>query len=112
MKIATAIIILVSLAIIGFSSFFFLLLALNGFSERDTTASLIIHTIWVVVCAIVMSFAGYFATKFLIGKSLNAVLSMIISIVLFVGLGAIINFGGIIVSAIVASEVRQYNMKK
>lgn len=112
MNILSGIITLILLGIIGFCWFFFLLLALNGFSERDTTASFIFFTIWVVGCAVLMSVAAFLATKFLIGKSWNSFLSIAISVLLTVIVGTAIDFGGLIISSIIASEVRNSYIKK
>lgn len=112
MNILSGIITLVLLGVIGFCSFFFLLLALNGFSERDVNASFIFYTVWVIFCTLIMATAAFFITKFLIGKSWNAILSVAISVLLTVVIGTVIDFGGLIVSTIIASEVRNSYMKK
>lgn len=92
--------------------FFFLMLALNGFSERDANPAMIFFIVWCVIAAVVLGAAGFFLTKFLIGKSFNAILAVILSIIAAVGVGFVVDFGGLIVSTIIASEVRDSYRKK
>jgi len=107
MKIASAIITFVLLAGIGFGFFFFLLLALNGFSEREATPSLIFFGVWTFVFAVGLAVGGFFLTKLLIAKSFNAILALILSIIAAVAFGFVADFGGLIISTIIASEVRE-----
>ena len=97
---------------IGFGLFFFLMLALNGFSERDANPAMIFYIGWAIVFAIIFSAGSFFLTKFLIAKSFNAILAVILSIIAAGGIGLLIDFGGLIVSSIIASEVRSSYMKK
>ena len=111
MKWAAGIVIFVLLAAIGFGLVFFLLLALNGFSESDATPAMIFYFVWMILCAFVMGVAGIFLTKLLLAKSVNSILALVISVVLLTGIGGVIDFGGLIVSTIIATEVRDYNLK-
>ena len=106
MKIATAVINLIILGGIGFGMFFFLLLTLNGFSERDANPAMIFYTLWVIVFSLALSVGSYFLTGFMIKKSMNAIFAMLIAIVVTGGIGLVIDFGGLIISSIIASEVR------
>ncbi|MGI9056568.1 MAG: hypothetical protein ACR2F2_12295 [Pyrinomonadaceae bacterium] len=106
MNIASGLITFVLLTLTGITLFFSLILALNGFSERDATPAMIFYIAWLVFITLLFSVAGYFLTKFLIKKSFNAILAVILSVVVAVGVGGIIDFGGLIVSSIIASEIR------
>lgn len=97
---------------VGFGLFFFLLLALNGFSERDANPAMIFYTIWMIFFAVVSGIASFFLTKFLIAKSFNAILAVILSIIVATVIGTAIDFGGLLVSTIIASEVRESYKKK
>lgn len=107
MKIAAGIITLILMLGLGFGFFFFLMLALNGFSERDANPAMIFYTVWTIFFAIVLGISSFFLTKLLIAKSFNAILAVILSIIAAIAIGFVIDFGGLIVSTIIASEVRK-----
>ena len=88
------------------------MLALNGFSERDANPAMIFFAVWCIIVAIALGAASFFLTKFLIGKSFNAILSLILSVIAAVGVGFVVDFGGLIASTIIASEVRDSYRKK
>lgn len=112
MNIASGIITFVLLIAVGIGSFFFLLLGLNGFSERDANPALIFFAVWCVIFAFALGAASFFLTKFLIGKSFNGILALILSVVAAVGVGFVVDFGGLLASTIIASEVRDSYRKK
>lgn len=112
MNIASGIITFVLLALTALAMFFFLLVALNGFSERDATPAMIFYIAWLVFFTLIFSVAGYFFTKFLLKKSFNAILAVTLSVILASATGAAFDFGGLIVSSIIASEIRNSYMKK
>lgn len=112
MNIISGIVTFVLLLGIGVASFFFLLLALNGFSEREANVAIVFYCIWILFFAIAFGAASFFFTKFLIAKSFNAILAVILSIVAATGIGAAIDFGGLFISAIIASEIRESYIKK
>lgn len=112
MKIASGIITFVLLLGAGCGLFFFLLLALNGFSEREANFALVFYSIWILFFAIIFGIAGFFIAKFLLAKSFNAILALILSIVVASGIGALIDFGGLIISTLIASEIRNSYIKK
>lgn len=112
MNILSGIVTLILMIVAGLGWFFFLMLALNGFSERDANPAMIFYTIWMIFFAILFGIVSFFFTKFLIAKSFNAILAVIISIIVATGIGAIVDLGGLFVSTIIASEVRQSYQKK
>ena len=106
MKIAAGIITFVLLMAAGVGLIFFLMLGLNGFSERDATPALVFYVVWLIFFAIVFGTISFFLTKFLIAKTFNAILAMILSIIAASAIGLVVDFGGLIVSTIIASEIR------
>lgn len=112
MNILSGIVTFVLMIAVGLGWFFFLMLALNGFSERDANPAMIFYAIWMIFFAIVSSIASFFITKLLIAKAFNAILAVTISVIVATAIGAAIDFGGLIVSTIIASEVRQSYQKK
>ena len=112
MKIVSAIITFILLAASGVLSFFLLLLGLNGFSESDAAPAIYLFIGIAVFSTIVLSIGSYFLTNYLIKKSFNAILAVIISIVAAVAVGLLVDFGAVFGSAILASEIRQSHTKK
>ena len=112
MNIASGIITFVLLIASAVGWFFFLMLALNGFSERDANPAMIFFIVWCVLVALVLGAASFFLTKLLIAKSFNAVLALILSVVAAIAVGFVVDFGGLIASTIIASEVRDSYKKK
>lgn len=112
MNILSGIVTFVLLIAVGFGLFFFLLLALNGFSERDANPAMVFYIIWMIIFAIVFGVVSFFLTKFLIAKAFNAILAVVLSIITATAIGTAIDFGGLLVGTIIASEVRQSYQKK
>jgi hypothetical protein len=112
MNIASGIITFVLLLASAVGWFFFLMLALNGFSERDATPALVFFAVWTIFFAAVLAVASFFLTKLLIGKTFNAILALILSVVAAFAVGFVVDFGGLIASTIIASEVRDSYRKK
>jgi hypothetical protein len=112
MNITSGIITFVLLVASAIGWFFFLMLALNGFSERDAGAAMIFFAVWTLAVAVALAAAGFFLTKLLIAKSFNAILALVLSVIVAVAVGFVADFGGLIVSAIIASEVRESYRKK
>jgi hypothetical protein len=106
MKIASGIITFILMIAVGVGFSFFLLLALNGFSERDANPAMIFYAVWIIFFAIILSVGSFFLTKILIAKSFNAILAVILSVVAASAIGFVADFGGLLVSTIIASEVR------
>ena len=112
MKIAVAVITLLTLAAVGAASFFFLLLALNGFSERDSGPAIYLFLGWLAVSLPVLSAASYFAAKYLLDKSWNAVVAVVLAVSAPAAVGAVGDFVAILAGAVVANEIRESHMKK
>lgn len=112
MNILSAIITLILMGVFGFGWYFFLMLALNGFSERDVNGAIIFFIVWTIIFAILLSAGSFFLTRFLINKAFNVVLAVILSVVAAGAVGLATGFGGLIISTIIASEVRESYKKK
>lgn len=112
MNILSAVVTLILMLAVGLGVFFFLLLALNGFAERDANPAMTFYTVWMIFFAIIFAVVSFFFTKFLIAKSFNAILAVILSIFVATGIGTVIDFGGMFISAMVASQIRQSYIKK
>lgn len=92
---------------VGVVLFFFLLLALNGFSESQATPGLILYIIWVLIASVgaaVLSIwlTNYLATK----KSLNGIVAALISILIFIVIGTGSSFLALIISAVLVDAMR------
>lgn len=112
MNILSAIVTFVLMLAVGFGLFFFLMIALNGFSERDANPAMIFYGAWMIFFSILFAVVSFFLTKFLTAKSLNAVLAVIISVIATTVIGAVVDLGGMFAGTIIASEVRQSYQKK
>lgn len=112
MNIASGIITLILLIASAVAWFFFLMLALNGFSERDANPAMIFFVVWAILAAIVLAAGSFFLTKLLIAKSFNAILALALSVIAAIAVGFVVDFGGLIASTLIASEVRESYKKK
>jgi len=92
---------LVIAAIVGF----FLLIALNGFYGKAGDYAIYTYIAWVLIGSLIIGAISFFGTGFLIKRSFNTALSVIIPIIVSVVLAVGGHFVGIIVAAIVAQEM-------
>ncbi len=107
MKIASFLITLLGNILIGAILLFFLLLALNGFSEKQATPAIILYVIWALIFSILAASLSVWTLIFLVNKkSFNSLLAGLISVGVFTIIGVAINFAGLIISTILASELR------
>lgn len=90
----------------GLFLFFFMLLALNGFSESDGSYGLVTYVVLAVGVTIMMSTLSALAVHFLMKRGWGAVGSAILGIVVFSGVGAGLKFVCSIVGVLVADFVR------
>ena len=92
---------------IGIVLFFFLLLGLNGYSEKQAMPGLIIFVAWVTLVSLLSGVLSVFATDFLVNKkAINFWISLLISVLVFVVGGAVINVVGWFVSLFVTEALR------
>lgn len=92
---------------VGVFLFFFLLLGLNGFSEKQAEPGLIFFIVWVLLVALttaILSVVGtnYFAAQ----KSMNFWLAAFLSAFIFVVVGAALSVVGWFASLFITSAMR------
>ncbi len=91
---------------------FFLLLALNGFSESDGQWGIYLYVAGAIIVVLATSVAGIFLTKYLIEtKNWNAALSVFFSSTAFVIIGTVADFILIFAAIFLASAVRNSHLK-
>jgi hypothetical protein len=91
---------------IGIILFFFLLLSLNGYSEKQAEAGLILFIIWVLFFSAAAVCAVLSASFLTIKKSLNWIAASLVSILIFVVIGAILNFVGTVAAIVLTEALR------
>ena len=100
-------ILLINLAV-GFALLFFMILALNGFSERDANYAFLTFITGGIVVSFLTAIAGIFLLNFLTNKSWNRILAVIVSVAAFSILGFVINvviwFAGILIADLVRTS--------
>ena len=96
MKIAAFLITALTNIGIGVVLFFFLIIALNGYSGSQAEPGLILFIVWVLIFSIAFAVLSVFATKYLIEKrALSRFTAAIISTMIFIVAGGIFSFIGI-----------------
>lgn len=106
-KLITAFLILGINFAIGFGLFFFLLLALNGFSERDANFAFIIYIGGAVLITILTAIGGFFLVNFLMKKEWNPFAAASLSVLAFVILGFILKFAVFFIGILAAESMRK-----
>jgi hypothetical protein len=92
---------------VGVVLFFFLLLGMNGYSEQQATPGLITFIVWILLASLLVAVLSIVMTNFLTAKkSINFWVSSLISVLVFVILGAVINVVGWFVSLFVTEALR------
>jgi hypothetical protein len=92
---------------IGVILFFFLLLSLNGYSEKQTETNLILFIIWVLFFSTAAAVCAVLSASFLTAKkSLNRIAASLVSILIFVFMGAILNFVGTVAAIFLTETLR------
>ena len=96
---------LVNLAV-GIVVFFFMLLAMNGFSESDANYGIATYIILAVVVTILMAVFAVAAVHILLKRNWGAAGAVILAIVIFSGVGAGLKVVCSIIGVLVADFVR------
>ncbi len=92
---------------IGIMLFFILLLSLNGYSGNQAEMGLILFIIWVLLFSIAAAVCAYLSANFLITrKSLNWIVASLVSVLIFVVIGAILNFVGMVAAIVLTEALR------
>jgi len=92
---------------IGAVLFFILIISLNGFTEEQAAPGLILFIVWALLCSLVAGILSFLSVKYLIeNKSFNSLLAALSAIAIFIIIGALVNFVGIIAAVILTSAMR------
>src|SRR5215204_2202160 len=90
----------------GSMVFFFMLLAMNGFSESDANYGIVTYIILAVLATILMVVFAVATVHLLMKRGWGAVGSVILGVVIFSGLGAGLKVVCSVIGVIVADFVR------
>ena len=92
---------------IGIMLLFVLLLSLNGYSGNQAEMGLILFIIWALLFSAAAAVCAVISANFLTAKkSLNWIAASLISILIFVIIGAILNFVGMVAAIILTEALR------
>ena len=92
---------------VGVFFFLFLLLGMNGFSEKQATPGLIFFIVWVLLVSLIAAIASVVATNYFTAqKSMNFWLAAFLSTFIFVVVGAIASVVGWFASLFITSALR------
>lgn len=93
---------------VGIVLLFFLMLALNGFSERDANYAFLFFIIGAFVVTALSGILGIVLLNLLVRRNFRSVSASIIAVLIFSVLGAVINiallFGGVIIAELVRTS--------
>ena len=90
----------------GFFVFFFMLLAMNGFSESDANYGIVTYIVLTVGVTVLMAVSAALTVHFLVKKGWGAVGSVLLAIVIFSGVGAGLKGICSVIGVLVADFVR------
>ena len=90
----------------GVAVFFFMLLAMNGYSESDSTYGLVAYIVLALIVSLLMSFAAVVLVNILQKRKFSGVVSSLIAIPVFVVVGAVLKCVCAIIGVGVAELVR------
>jgi hypothetical protein len=86
---------------------FFLLLLLNGFSERQANPGFILYVAWTLIASLLAAALSVLAAKYLIGKkSFRPLGAIAISAPIFIIVGAVASVAGIFASVLLIEALR------
>lgn len=92
---------------IGVVFLFFLLIALNGYSERQANPGLILFIVWVLLFSLITAISSFLTTGWMEKKkSFSPMVAALGSILTFVAIGVGINFIGIFAAIILIEALR------
>lgn len=85
---------------IGFVWLFFLIIGLNGYSEKQATPGLILYVVWALFFTLLASVLSVLTAKYLVGKkSFRPISAVAVSSPIFIIVGGALNFVGIFAAA-------------
>lgn len=96
MKIAAFLITALANLVVGFVLFFFLIIALNGHSGSQAEPGLILFIVWALIFSLATAVLSVLAISYLTKKkSLSRLTAAIISVIVFIFVGGILDFIGV-----------------
>jgi len=105
-KVVAAIVTGVMNITVGVVVFFFMLLAMNGFSESDASYGIVTYIILAVLATILMAVSAVATVHVLLKRNWRAARAAILAILLFSGVGAGLKVVCSIIGVLVADLVR------
>jgi hypothetical protein len=105
-KIAALLITLIINIAIGVAVFFFMLLAMNGYSESDASYGLVTYLVLAVIVTLLMSAGAAFLVHVLLKRKFTALVSVLISVPIFSVAGAGLKIVCSIIGVAIAEYVR------
>ena len=82
---------------VGIILFFFLIIALNGYSEKQAAPGLILFIVWILIFSLAAACLSFFTVSYLIKKkSFSPLAGAFFSIIGFVFIGVILDLVGIL----------------
>lgn len=105
-RIITFLLILLGNLVIGAAMLFFLVLGLNGFTEREANYAFGIFIGGAFLVSILTATAGVFPVEFLIKKDWHALLAVAVSVSGFIVLGFILKIVILLIGIFVADFIR------
>jgi hypothetical protein len=105
-KIIAFVITLLANVAIGVAVFFFMLLAMNGFSESDATYGFVAYIALALVVSLAMSAAAAFAVHLLMKRDFRGSIAALIAVPVFSVVGGGLKIGCSIIGVLVADYVR------
>ena len=105
-KIATFIITLLINIVIGVVVFFFMIIAMNGFSESDANYGLGAYIVLAIMVSLLMAAAAAFTTHLLMKRAFRGWTAALIAVPVFSMIGGALKFVCSIIGLLIADYVR------
>lgn len=90
MKVAAALLTFVINVVIGIAVGFFLLVAMNGYSESDATLGLAAYVLTAISVSLTIAAFAFILTGWLAANQMNSFASLLIAVLLFSVIGAVL----------------------
>jgi hypothetical protein len=105
-KIAAFLITLIVNIAIGVAVFFFMLLAMNGYSESDASYGLVTYVVLALIVSLLMSTGAAFIAHILLKRKFSGLVSVLIAVAIFSVVGAVLKIVCSIIGVAIAEFVR------
>jgi hypothetical protein len=105
-KIAAFLITLIINIAIGVGVFFFMLLAMNGYSESEASYGLVTYVVLALLVSLLMSTGAAFVAHMLLNRKFTSLVSVLIAVPIFSVVGAVLKIVCSIIGVAIAEYVR------